>query len=298
MIYSKPALSLTEQLEKLKARGLIIDDESKAVHYLSNISYYRLRAYTYPFQDNDDPDHPFVQPISFEEIINLYVFDRRLRLLVFNAIEKIEIALRTKIIYDYSLHYGSHWFLNKDLFHNSVFFQANTKNLKKEIARSTEVFIAHYRNTYSTPEIPPAWMSLEVISMGLLGKILSNLKRGDAKDNLAVSFGLVKAEHLTSWVHALVNLRNICAHHGRLWNRRLSITPLIPYNTLYPFMKNIEIYENKLFAQLCCINYLLRVISPGSNFVADLKSLLQFCPLADGQDMGFTDNWQEEEIWN
>ena len=122
MKYSKPPLSISEQIAKLKQRGLTFHDEQKAAHYLSNISYYRLRAYTYPFQDNKDPDHSFIKEISFEDIVDLYVFDRRLRLLVLNAIEKIEVALRTKIIYEYALVHGSHWFMNASLYHNPKFY--------------------------------------------------------------------------------------------------------------------------------------------------------------------------------
>ena len=107
MKYSKLPVPILEQIEMLKSRGLLFNDESKAAHYLSNISYYRLRAYTYPFQNNNDENHPFITKVSFEEIINLYVFDRHLRLLIFDRIEKIEIALRTQIIYNFSLAYGS-----------------------------------------------------------------------------------------------------------------------------------------------------------------------------------------------
>ena len=107
MKYTKIPVSISEQIERLKNRGLVFLNEAKAANYLSNISYYRLRAYTYPFQDNHSPDHPFVQKLNFEDIIQLYVFDRRLRLLIFNTIEKIEIALRTQIVYHYSLEYGA-----------------------------------------------------------------------------------------------------------------------------------------------------------------------------------------------
>ncbi len=88
MNYNKPPIEISAQIAKLKGRGLRFDDETKAAHYLSNISYYRLRAYTYPFQDNTNPHHPFIKPIKFEEIIDLYVFDRRFRILVFDALEK------------------------------------------------------------------------------------------------------------------------------------------------------------------------------------------------------------------
>ena len=101
MQYNKPAIDVATQISFLKQRGLLFNNENKAAHYLSNISFYRLRAYTYPFQDNQNPQHIFIQKISFEQIIELYVFDRRLRLLIFNALEKIEISLRTKIIYHF-----------------------------------------------------------------------------------------------------------------------------------------------------------------------------------------------------
>lgn len=83
MQYRKDPITIEEQIEKLKNRGLQFEDEKKAAHYLSNISYYRLRAYTYPFQDNTTEDHPFIKKVSFEQIIQLYVFDRQLRLLHF-----------------------------------------------------------------------------------------------------------------------------------------------------------------------------------------------------------------------
>ena len=297
MKYSKPPLSIADQIARLKQRGLKFNDEQKAAHYLSNISYYRLRAYTYPFQDNFDPTHPFNKEVSFEGIIALYLFDRRLRLLVLNAIEKIEVALRTKIIYEYALVYGSHWFMNASLYHNPKLYKLNQETLRKEINRSTETFIEHYKETYTSPKLPPSWMSLEVVSMGLLGKLFSNLLRGEVKTRVAKEFGLKKSEHLTSWIHTLVNLRNICAHHSRLWNRRFTIVPKIPYNTDNIFIQNKNIYDNKLYAQLCCINYITRIISPKSSFVADLKNLLGTCDLVDCREMGFPNNWKVEPLW-
>lgn len=119
MHYNKRPLTINEQLGKLQARGLIFDDEALAKRYLSNISYYRLRAYTYPFQNNSDPDadHKFIRSdIHFSDIIDLYCFDRRLRNLVFNAIEKIEVAVRTRITQEYSTAFNdSHWFCKKNI---------------------------------------------------------------------------------------------------------------------------------------------------------------------------------------
>lgn len=103
MNYSKQPVSIPDQVAKLKSRGLAIPDEAKAEFCLANISYYRLRAYTYPFQDNANPDHPFTTSISFAQIIDLYIFDRQFRLLVLDAIEKIEISMRTQVIYHWAM---------------------------------------------------------------------------------------------------------------------------------------------------------------------------------------------------
>lgn len=286
-----------DQITRLKQQGLRLNDEKKVAHYLSNISYYRLRAYTYPFQNNADPNHPFTSDVDFDDIINIYVFDRRLRLLVFNALEKIEIALRTKIIYEFSLTNGSHWHENADMYRNRTYFEKNIDALYEEIDRSSETFIEHYKNKYSSPTYPPAWMSLEVISMGLLSKLYSNLNNSEEKKKVAKELGLPKPFILESWMHAFSGLRNICAHHSRLWNRRFTIIPILPYNTVNPFIQNFKIKKNKLYAQLCCINYITRIISPNSSFVSDLKVLLQTCDLVDCKEMGFPNNWEEETIW-
>ena len=126
MNYEKKPISIIEQVKKLKSRGLLITDESKAAAYLSNISYYRLRAYTYPFQDNTHEDQPFEKDISFDEIINLYIFDRQFRLLVLDAIEKIEISMRTQIIYQWAMNHGSHWHLESSSDPNLHFVQSDS----------------------------------------------------------------------------------------------------------------------------------------------------------------------------
>ena len=127
--YDKRPLSIQTQIERLKGRGLIIDDEKLAVDYLSNISYYRLRAYTYPFQDNTnlENDHKFIRSdIHFKDIIDLYCFDRRLRSLIFNAIEKIEVALRARITQRYCESCDdSHWYEDESLFKDTTYLDIN-----------------------------------------------------------------------------------------------------------------------------------------------------------------------------
>lgn len=296
MKYNKLPLSISKQIQRLKDRGLNIYDERKAISYISNISYYRLRAYTYPFQDNTHDDHPFIFQISFEQIIELYVFDRKLRLLIYDAIEKIEIAFRTQIIYQFAITYGSHWQLNPKLYRDMMRYANHLDSLQKEIERSNETFIEHYKNKYNTPSEPPAWMSLEVISIGLLSKIYQNLRKSNEKSTVAEHFGLKEISIFENWMLCFTNLRNICAHHGRVWNRRL--TPIkLPTNPRNTFLVNKKIHNNKLYATISCIQYILKIISPNNSMSVKLKELINSCSLAQEKEMGFPVNWQNEKLW-
>lgn len=298
MKYNKPAVSIPNQIIKLKQRGLRIDDDSLAERYLSNISFYRLRAYTYPYQDNKNPDHPFIKKVSFNDIIELYTFDRKLRLLIFDAVEKIEIALRTQIIYQWALSHGSHWHLDQSLYKDRTKFINHLASLQKEINRSNETFIDHYKNKYTIPSEPPCWMSLEVTSIGLLSLLFQNLKSCPEKKAVTHHFGLLSNEVLENWMHNFCNIRNICAHHGRLWNRRISIPLSIPKTTKMEFILNKNIYPYKIYASLCAMVYVTGIIAPESNFKQQLLSLIKTCPNEELKEMGFPKKWHIENFWN
>jgi abortive infection bacteriophage resistance protein len=297
MNYSKPAVSISDQITKLKNRGLTFNNETKAVSYLSNISYYRLRAYTYPFQDNLDPDHPFIIPISFEEIISLYIFDRKFRLLVMDAIEKIEVSMRTQIIYQWAMIHGSHWHHDNSLFRDTTKFINNNERLKQEVSRSKEDFISHYTSKYTNPSEPPCWMSLEVSSLGLLSVIFNNLKLGTEKRKVATYYGLNDVSILENWMHSFNGIRNICAHHGRLWNRRLTTHLKLPKRPNNQFIQSKTVLPYKVYGPLCCMKYILDIISPTHSFHKDLKKLLLEYPLAKPKEMGFPDFWEKEIFW-
>lgn len=281
----------------LKDRGLKVTNKGSALVYLSNISYYRLRAYTYPFQDNSASDHPFITPVTFEEIIDLYKFDRKLSQLVFGALEKIEIALRTQIIYQWAMNYGSHWQINPGLYRNPVRFAGQIASLQTEIKRSNETFIEHYKTKYSTPSEPPSWMSLEVTSFGLLSQIFQNLKKGPEKIAVAKHFGLNDISLLENWMHCFSNIRNICAHHSRLWNRRLTTHIKLPSRPSYSFINNLSVYPYKVYATFCCMQYILNIVDSGNGFKLELKELMTGCPLAQEKEMGFPSNWEVEDFW-
>jgi len=298
MQYTKPALSINDQIDALERRGMVFSDKATAAHYLSHISYYRLRAYTFPYQNNTDPTHPFWQPTTFQRVLDDYILDRKLRLIVFDALEKIEIALRTQIIYCYSMNYGSHWYEDPAHFRNHGLFVSDLQSLDSQILRSQEDFIKHYNSKYTNPPRPPAWMSLEVGTLGMLSKIYDNLMMGTEKKQIARHFGLGHPFVLESWMKAFSHIRNICAHHSRLWNRPITIVPSLPRRPVHAWISDVFLGEpHKIFTSLCCVRYFLNRISPGNNFSVKIQGLLKLYPGANLVTMGFQTGWEMEPLW-
>lgn len=291
--YSKPPLTIKEQINLLKSRGLIIDDQDKVNHILSNISYYRLSGYFYPLLENKQT-HIFKKNSNFESAFNLYCFDRELRLLIFNEIEKIEISFRNQIIYNLSLKYGSLWFSDDKYFKDYQKHKMVIDKLLKEFNNSDETFIQSFKNKYSDM-LPPSWISMEIITFGHLSKLYKLLNTIKEKRDIANFFGLSDTVFI-SWIHSLVYVRNICAHHSRLWNRKLSISPKKPRTTNYTWI-NQDVREDKIYFVLCIIQYLIRIVNPKSTFKNKLQYLLKKYPNIDKKSMGFSSNWEEELFW-
>lgn len=315
MDYTKSPIALQQQIAKLKSRGLIIDDDNLAARYLTNISYYRLRAYTYPFQDNITPDanHGFLRgDIRFSDIIDLYCFDRRLRLIMFNSIEKIEVAVRARMVQLYSETTGSsHWFTDETLYKSiskvdkdgnpTTAFALLMKEIKGEVTRSNEDFIKHYYHKYDNPPLPPAWMTLEVLSLGTLSKLYQLLKKTPEKKAIAKGFGLNDDRVLSNWLHAISVWRNCCAHHSRVWNRRSIINIQLPTNVDYPFVERATLralHPNKIFTVLSCIKYISNIISPDSDLKRNILSIIgDGGNLVSLEEMGFPPNWKLLGVW-
>lgn len=307
MRYTKKPLTVDEQIDRLERRGLNFSDRKLAKNYLQNISYYRLRAYTYPFQDNTDPDadHEFLRDdIDFNDIIDLYVFDRRLRNLVFNELEKIEVAIRTQLSLVYSnMSKDPFWYLDRNWFSRASDddFGNLIDEVTSDVNRSNEDFIKHYKAKYDTPEMPPTWMSLEVVSFGTLSWMYKLLNKSPEKKQIALAFGIGNDEIFANWLHAFSNLRNCCAHHSRIWNRRFVVHLKLPYNTTQPFLTPGTlgtIKETKLFALLSAIKYVADILSPGNSFKDNLKKLLNDRhQLLRLKEMGFPMDWESLPVW-
>lgn len=175
------------------------------------------------------------------------------------------------------------------------------EDIENEVDRSEEEFIKHYYSRYSEPYMPPSWMTLEVVSFGSLSRLYELLVKDDQKKAGAKELGLNKVDILENWMHAFSNLRNCCAHHSRIWNRRFVVNMQLPKNADYTFLNRNTIAStkrNKLFAYLCCIKYILDIVSPDNDFLANLQTLIsQGGPLLSLKDMGFPDNWKQLGVW-
>lgn len=150
----------------------------------------------------------------------MYEFDRSLRLLIFSVIDQIEIALRAQIISQYVFIYGSSWHLNQNLFKDKN-YNAFKQSWDDDILRSKERFILKYKSHKDFPAILSCWMCVEVLSFGSLSKLYSNLEddKFECKINIAKFFGL-SPTIFESWLNHISVVRNICAHHGKLWDHQ------------------------------------------------------------------------------
>lgn len=296
MRYSKPPLSIEQQIDLLKSRGLDIPDQERAAHYLYHLNYYRLSGYMLPFQEGTE--HHFQAGTTFEHVLNLYLFDRKLRLLLMDAIERIEVSARTQWAYHLAHQYGSHAHLNPDLFQNTGKYDRSIRTLDKEFRRSHETFINHYRNTYDEPEIPPLWVVCEIMSLGHLSTFYQNIKLPHDRNLIAKEYGLDE-KVLTSFLHHLSHVRNLCAHHSRIWNRRFTITIRLPKKkpaSLRPFLNRQA--PRKVYNTIVLMRYMMALICSGSKWESRLIELLKEHNDVDPTEMGFPNDWHKMTIWN
>ena len=296
MQYTKQAIDFSEQLEQLKQRGLIIDDEDTAILYLHSISYFRLTNYLVPMETNSFT-HTFRPQSHLHTAIALYNFDRKLRSLIFASIQDIEVALRTRIIHYFSLVHGPFWFMENNLFRDQSIQQTCINNIATEVNRSKEDFITEYYSRYSSPEFPPAWKTLEVVSFGTLSKLFCNFKDVEVKKCVARDFNLPQYVYLESWIKCAVVLRNACAHHARIWNKRYPTMPTMPQRLPKSWITTNSFRPNKLYHQLCYLAYMEQSITPNSNFKSILVELLRDNPNVSTRSMGFPNDWDNQPLW-
>lgn len=297
MEYSKLPIDHIQQIEILKRRGLLIQNEEKALRQLKIISYFRLANYWHPMEQ-DKTIHLFKPNSYFENALSLYYFDKKLRALVFTAIQSIEIALRTQMIHHISMKYGAFWFMHSEICTNERMFQDNLTRIRQEVNRSKEDFIQEHFAKYKNPSLPPVWKTLEVVSFGTLSKLYCNLSDNTIKKQIAREFKLPQHLYLESWIKCAAVLRNCVAHHARIWNRRFPLKPQLPHKLSGSWIDVSQTKQVKLYAQLCYLAYMQDCIHPENTFKQELFNLIEAHPNVDTEAMGFPENWRKEPLWN
>ena len=298
MKYTKPALSTEQQLELLIRRGMVVADRQAAQQLLEHINYYRLRAYWLPVEvpSTADGDHAFKAGTRFETIIDLYSFDRKLRLLVMDAIERIEVSLRTRWANILALRYGPHAYLDAKLFRKPTQHAKCLTKLQEELERSRETFVLHYREKYTDPELPPLWGVCELLTFGQLSQWYSNLADGADRKEIAKPYG-VDEQIIVSFAHHLAYVRNVCAHHMRLWNREMTIGMKIPNNPDWLGSVFNQDMPKRVYNTLVMLAHLLDGVSPSSHWRQNLLKLFEEHPNVDFPAMGIPENWRSAVIW-
>ena len=295
---NKAPKTVEEQIALLKERGMLFHNEANAPHFLKNISYYRLKGYWWEMQ-SDKVEHKFNDYSYFEEVIDLYNFDRHLRLLMFDAIERIEVALRTKLIYQLSLSYGPLCYIDYSIFSDKNKQKSITDHLNIEIARSKEQFILDHNKNHKN-ELPEAWKALEVASLGTLSKLYKNLAHQlPEKSKIAIEFGFNSHKDFSSFLKATTVIRNVIAHHSRLWNNNITTKYLWPKNLKNQPITYIpdENQRAKLFSLLSLTLYTIAYISPGNSIKDKFFKLVNEYPNVPVHKMGFPANWRTQPIW-
>ena len=296
MRYTKQLLSLQQQIDVLKQRGLLIENEEEAKRALDIISYFRLAGY-WRLMEADKQQHAFKSGSRFSQILSLYRFDEELRILLFSAIQHIEVAVRARMIRIFAERHGAFWFMDSSLAENSNLFAGNLRNLQEELSRSEDEFIQEHFQKYDEPTMPPVWKTMEVASMGTLSKLYSNMDDSAAKKAVSRSFAIPKFEYMRSWLRCVTVVRNICAHHARLWNAVIVINPSLPSRLPNTWITNRQLTPDKLYPHLCYIAYWLNAINPANTFTKDIKALLAKYPVVAPAAIGFPKGWQDEPLW-
>lgn len=300
MKFDKPAKSFDEQLDLLIERGLIVEDRARALHYLQHLNYYRLEAYWLPFEINRNP-HQFAENTRFEQILDHYLFDRELRIHVLDAIERIEVSFRSQWAYHLSLNYGSHAHTidSKGMQKKTHWARDNLADLKKHVNRSDDQFITHFLETYDE-DVPPVWVSCEVMSLGLLSRFYSNLRAFKVRQAIASTYQLDE-KFLEGFMEHLSYIRNVCAHHSRLWNRHLSKKMPLPRGKPAGMRENIFVddahrTEHKLYNTLVLIQHIMTIICANSHWAKSLNELIDKYDV-DIKAMGFPEDWKTRPLW-
>lgn len=325
-MYSKPHLSYEQQLDTLIGRGLLIEEREPCIDALKRIGYYRLSAYSYPFRIALPPDlresetnyrsEEFQTGVRFETVVQLADFDSKLRRLIFEAIEEIEIVLCTRVAYiagrvDPFMHQNRES-LDRDRCNSQVTNNGdkitrwrawkNKFKILKSQARN-EDFYKHFEQKYNGEM--PIWVAMEFIDFGGLTRLFYLLP-AKVQSDVAKCFGIRSGATFAKWIVALNYLRNKVAHHNRVWNRTMTYSLQSPkINEVGDEIDHLRFRKkrlNSVYDYIAVIAYLMSVISPATQWNYKVLSLIEEFPdnqyVSPESDMGFPDGWRILSLWS
>ncbi|KQG97393.1 hypothetical protein APC57_02175 [Acinetobacter baumannii] len=296
--YSKKPNSINDLITKITNRGLDCSNHALTEQSLKYIGYYRLRGYFYPFYKMDisqrkaTPIEPksFVPNVKLENILDLYEFDRKLRLIILEEIQKVEVALRTCLSeYMCNKYNNAHWFMDMSIVSNGF----KHEGLFQKIQDSKEQFIKHYQDKYDSPKYPPSWMIAETLSFGTWSKVYKDLLSEDKKE-IARALNIPSADIMESWFHTLSHLRNLCAHHNRIWNRNFGVFPPRTLDILASHFTK----KHTLYSRLVPLRHLSNNVSISNGMTERLQHLFNSAPpIVTLEKMGFITDWNQSDLW-
>ena len=293
---SKKWQSYKEQVAILESRGMLFENKAKAEYVLSQINYYRLSGYWYPFRmlssDTSRGDN-FTKNTRFEDVLNIYLFDKQLRLLCLQALESIEMSVRTNIAHTLgrispTAHLDKNNFDQRfvGLRNGHCSYDKWLKKYHEQISRAKKSpSIKHHLSNYHNI---PIWVGVEVLDFGSISVLYSGLK-GRQRQQIAQIYGVNSAGVFASWLRALNYIRNICAHHGRLWNVNIDVIAQIDNDI--PRLSSLD--NKRVFFYLVMIKHLLTIIDLDSSWAVKVEKLLAEFPAPGNQaitlaGLGFT----------
>ena len=298
MKYTKPALPFEKQADLLLSRGLVAD-RAHLIRRLGITSYFRLSTYLYHFRvvgtDNFQPG------TTLESVMQIYRFDQRLRTLMLDAIEVIEVYTRTQLAYHFANDFGPFAYANASYFPNLrrdqfLEWQRKLDDQAQRSLRSKEEFVTHFFNKYGDEHTRlPIWMLVELMDFGSTLTFFRGAN-DDIKKRIAGAIGQPDRV-IMSWLLALNTIRNRCAHHARLWDWEIGTPVLIPQQRKFPSWHAPLLPNSRVGIALTISRYWQNQISPTNAWTQRIWALFDEFPLIDPTRMGLTLDWRNHPLW-
>ncbi|MBX9599111.1 MAG: Abi family protein [Burkholderiales bacterium] len=286
-IYLTPPASVDDQIKILRSRGMLVDDYAYAKDFLEEVYFHRFLSYSVPFLANGD-SRRYQLNTKFADVVKVYEFDSQLRSLLLDAIEKIEISVRTQFT-NLSWKYGSHFYLNHKLFRDHRQLNDSIERIQFQIKSGHDLLVSEYYHRYNDPAMPPVWIAVELTTIGQLTKLFMNLKHAEDKEAVAQRYQ-IHYSVLQAIMDNLTLIRNYSAHHTRIWNRHFNFECSL--DNQHQLISHALCDGSRMYSVLVLITYILKTLGVEQPFYKRLIGLISIYNI-NVDLMGFPSDWQD-----